>query len=137
MCIRSQFAAVLVINCQIKTVKYFKNVPAPVSFPYLKTAGEVASFCYKLTTQKSEVAAKKTKNKKKSRVGSKVEKWRTPPLWWVITGSLQNAPCKAKGLLPSKHLTILFAQSRPPEPWIVQRPCLRLPRQSERFTERI
>lgn len=34
-------------------------------------------------------------------------KWRTLPLRQVITGSSHNAPCKAKGLLPRKHLTIL------------------------------
>lgn len=64
MYICSQFAAGLVINCQIKMVKYFKHAPAPVRFPHLKIVGEVASFCYKLTIQKSEVAAKETKPKK-------------------------------------------------------------------------
>lgn len=72
MYIHSQFAEVLVINCRIKMVKYFKNAPAPVRFPYLKIVGAVVSFCYKLTIQKSEVAPKK-QNKKMSRVGSKVE----------------------------------------------------------------
>lgn len=71
-----QFAAVLVINCRVKMVKYFKNAPAPVRFPHLKIVGEVTSFCYKLTIQKS--CSQKNKTKKRAEWAVK---WRTPPLW--------------------------------------------------------